>query len=97
MLPPLALGKPEEAFPEWWEDQLIALLLKHDVAMEISNRWKTPYGRLMEKGVKAGLRFSVGSDGHEPAKTCVLDYPKQIIVQFKLPENRIFDLETKNV
>ncbi|HVM32119.1 MAG TPA: PHP domain-containing protein [bacterium] len=98
MLPPLALaplGQPEEAFPEWWEDELVALLLKHGVAMEISNRWKTPYGRLMEKGVKAGLTFSLGSDGHDPAKTCVLDYPKEMIRKFNLPENRLFDIARK--
>jgi histidinol phosphatase-like PHP family hydrolase len=92
MLPPLALGKPEDVFPEWWEDGLIALLLKHGVAMEISNRWKTPYDRLMQKGVAAGLGFSVGSDGHDPAKTCVLDYPKQMMARFQLPENRVFDI-----
>jgi histidinol phosphatase-like PHP family hydrolase len=98
MLPPLALapaGHPEEAFPEWWEEGLIALLLKHGVAMEISNRWKTPYDRLMEKGVKAGLQFSVGSDGHDPAKTCVLDYPKDMIRKFNLSENRLFDISRK--
>ncbi|HET9869455.1 MAG TPA: hypothetical protein VFR02_03010 [bacterium] len=71
---------------------MIALLLKHGVAMEISNRWKTPYGRLMEKGVKAGLKFSLGSDGHDPAKTCVLDYPKRMMERHRLPADRLFDL-----
>ncbi len=93
MLPPLAAGKPEEHFPEWWEEELIAILLKHGVALEISNRWKTPYDRLMEKAVKAGVRFSVGSDGHDPKKTCVLTYPKDMLNRFQVPPERVFDVE----
>ena len=95
MLPPLALGKPEEHFPEWWEEKLIHLLLANNVAMEISNRWLTPYGRLMKKAVDAGVKFSVGSDGHDPKKTCVLDFPKEMIKKFGLREDRIFDIKRK--
>ncbi len=93
MLPPLAAGKPEDHVPEWWEEGLIALLLKHSVAMEISNRWKTPYDRLMERAVKAGVMFSVGSDGHDVKKTCVLDYPKEMIKRFGVREDHVFDVE----
>ncbi|HTC19465.1 MAG TPA: hypothetical protein VK859_01360, partial [bacterium] len=92
MLPPLALGKPEDVFPEWWEDQFLALLIKHDVALEISNRWKTPYDRLMQKGVAVGVKFSVGSDGHDTKKTCVLDYPKEMIEKFGVKPERLFDI-----
>ncbi len=92
MLPPLALGKPEEVFPQWWEDQLVALLLKHMVALEISNRWLTPYDRLLKKALDAGVKFSVGSDGHDPVKTCVLDFPKEMIKKFGIGPDRIFDI-----
>jgi histidinol phosphatase-like PHP family hydrolase len=95
MLPPLAAGKPEEHFPEWWEGELVDLLLKHGVAMEISNRWKTPYDRLMEKTLKAGVMFSIGSDGHDKKTTCVLDYPRTMIERFGVKEDRIFDIERK--
>lgn len=93
MLPPLALGKPEDHFPEWWEDRFLSLLLKHDVALEISNRWKTPYDRLMKKGIEAGIRFSLGSDGHDTKKTCVLDYPKEMMAKFGLKSERLFDVQ----
>ena len=92
MLPPLALGKPEDVFPEWWEDQFLALLIKKGVALEISNRWRTPYDRLMKKGVEAGVKFSLGSDGHETPKTCVLDYPKEMMNKFGLEPERLFDI-----
>jgi len=92
MLPPLALGKPEDVFPEWWEDKFLALLLKNGVALEISNRWKTPYDRLMKKAVEAGVKLSVGSDGHDTAKTCVLDYPKEMMKKFGVEPGRLFDV-----
>ncbi len=94
MLPALARAKnPEEAFPEWWEEKLVTTLLLFNVCMEISNRWLTPYDRLMRKAVDAGVRFSVGSDGHEPAKTCNLDFPKKMIEKFGLKPDRIFDIK----
>jgi histidinol phosphatase-like PHP family hydrolase len=97
MLPALALapGRPEEAFPEWWEEELISLLLTHHVALEISNRWRTPYDRLMEKAVRAGVAFSVGSDGHSPERTCDLAYPRRMIGKFGVREDRIFDIGRK--
>jgi histidinol phosphatase-like PHP family hydrolase len=96
MLPALARSKdPNEAFPEWWEEKLINTLLMHNVCLEISNRWLTPYERLMKKAVDAGMRFSVGSDGHDPAKTCVLDFPKEMIKKYGVKEDRIFDIKRK--
>ncbi|HVZ79700.1 MAG TPA: PHP domain-containing protein [bacterium] len=95
MLPPLALGKPEAVFPEWWEEELIAILLEHNVAMEVSNRWLTPYDRLMEKAVKAGVTFSVGSDGHSPERTCDLTFPKEMLAKFGVREDRVFDIQRK--
>ncbi len=95
MLPPLALGKPEDVFPEWWEDDFCVLLIKHGVAMEISNRWKTPYNRLMKKAVSAGVKFSVGSDGLDTKKTCVLDYPKEMIAKFSVNPDGLFDITRK--
>ena len=96
MLPALARAKnPDEAYPEWWEEKLINLLLLYNVAMEISNRWLTPYDRLMKKAVDAGVKFSVGSDGHEPMKTCNLDFPKKMIEKFGVKPDRIFDIKRK--
>lgn len=93
LLPPMAAKELEQVVPVWWEEGLIELLLRHGVAMEISNRWKTPYDRLMERAVKAGVRFSIGSDGHDPKKTCVLDYPKTMISKFELAPDRLFDIQ----
>ncbi len=93
LLPPLALGEPEAVFPEWWEDALVALAAEYGVALEISNRWRTPYRRLMEKAVRNGLRFSAGSDGHEPGQTCLLDYPRNLLEEFGVGPDRVFDIQ----
>jgi len=96
MLPALARAKtPEEAFPEWWEEKLVILLQMNNVTMELSNRWLTPYDRLMKKAVDAGLTFSVGSDGHDVTKTCVLDYPKKMMAKYGVKEDRIFTVKRK--
>jgi hypothetical protein len=37
----------------------------------------------------------VGSDGHEPAKTCVLDFPKKMLEKYGVKADRIFDIKRK--
>jgi histidinol phosphatase-like PHP family hydrolase len=96
LLPPLALGDPETVYPAWWEDGLVDFLHASGVAMEISNRWRQPYPRLMRKAVAAGLRFAAGSDGHETDRSCRLDYPQQLIVEYGLGPARIFDVPRLN-
>jgi histidinol phosphatase-like PHP family hydrolase len=63
--------------------------------MELSNRWNTPYDRLMKKAVDAGVKFSMGSDGHEPVRSCALDFPKAMVEKYGLKPERIFDVQTK--
>jgi histidinol phosphatase-like PHP family hydrolase len=92
LVPPLALGDPEEVYPEWWEDGLVGFLKSTGVAMELSNRWKTPYPRLMKKAAAAGLRFAAGSDGHEPAHSCELSFPKRLITEYQVPLNMVLDV-----
>ena len=92
----MVLGDSEAVFPEWWEDGLVGFLRDRAVAMEISNRWQTPYPRLMRKAVAAGLRFAAGSDGHERAHSCRLDYPRKLISEYGLGPDRIFDVPRLN-
>jgi histidinol phosphatase-like PHP family hydrolase len=92
LLPPLALGDPETIYPEWWEDGLVGFLKTSGVVMEISNRWRTPYPRLMHKALKAGVCFSAGSDGHEPERSCELGFPRQLIAEYQVPQDQIFDV-----
>ena len=92
MLPLLVTGPAEEVFPAWWEDGLVDVLKSFDVAVEISNRWKTPYERLLVKCLDAGLKFSMGSDGHDPTRSCHLEWPLEMTAKHQIPSDRFFDI-----
>ena len=49
----------------------------------------------MKKAVDAGANFSVGSDGHEPARTCDLSFPKEMLAKYGVKPDRIFDIKRK--
>jgi histidinol phosphatase-like PHP family hydrolase len=70
----------------------MAQLVTYNIAMEISNRWKSPYDRLMQKAMDTGVKFAFGSDGHEPSKSCRMEYPREMIRRFNIPEDRFFIL-----
>src|SRR3954469_7261049 len=53
----------EELWTEEREERLVNALLHAGIAFEISNRYK-PHTRLVQRAVDAGVRISLGSDGH---------------------------------
>ncbi len=93
MLPLLVLGPAEEVFPSWWEDRLVDTLKAYGTAVELSNRWRTPYERLLVKCRDAGLVFSLGSDGHNPDRSCHLEWPLEMIAKHAIPGEKLFDVQ----
>ena len=75
---------------EGWENEIINLCLKHDVAMEISGLWCCPRKAMVQKALLKGVKFSFGSDCHTPQHTCNLEYPLQLINELKIPETQIY-------
>ncbi|HET6763569.1 MAG TPA: hypothetical protein VFH27_07845 [Longimicrobiaceae bacterium] len=67
-LTPPALYALEPDVHAWWtaerEDRWVEALARSGVAMEISNRYRLPHDRLLVKAKQAGVRFTLGSDGH---------------------------------
>jgi histidinol phosphatase-like PHP family hydrolase len=67
-LTPPALFDIEGDVDAWWtaerEDRYVEALSESGVALEISNRYRLPHDRLLGKALQAGVRFSLGSDGH---------------------------------
>lgn len=67
-LTPPALFALEDDVDAWWteprEERWVAALAQTGVAMEISNRYRLPHDRLLRRALDAGVRFSLGSDGH---------------------------------
>lgn len=75
--PIAALGDPENGYPREWQDELIALVVRHGVALEVNESYRVPHRRFAERARAAGARFSVGSDSHH--RLLPLDYTMELI------------------
>lgn len=73
-----------------WEDEVIALCLRHKVAIELSGLWQCPDEAMVQKALARGAHFSMGSDCHIPAHAANLDYPLELVRRLKIPDEQIF-------
>lgn len=73
-----------------WSQRLVELAKKYEFALEISSRWKLPSYETIQIALDAGLKFSLGSDGHSRENVCVLDYSLQMLEKMKLKEKNLF-------
>lgn len=77
LIPP-ALREMESDPHAWWteerEDRYVEALAESGVALEISNRYRLPHDRLLVKAKQAGVRFSLGSDGHGERQVAALEW-----------------------
>lgn len=77
LIPP-ALYAMEDDVHAWWtpdrEDRYVEALAASGVAMEISNRYRLPHDRILRKAHGAGVRFTLGSDGHAEAQVARLEW-----------------------
>jgi histidinol phosphatase-like PHP family hydrolase len=75
---PAALTELEPDVHAWWteerEDRYVEALAESGVALEISNRYRLPHDRLLRKAREAGVRFSLGSDGHSERQVAALGW-----------------------
>jgi histidinol phosphatase-like PHP family hydrolase len=77
-LTPPALYDLEDDVDAWWteprEERWVRALAETGVALEISNRYRLPHDRLLLRALDAGVRFSLGSDGHGVEQVARLDW-----------------------
>jgi histidinol phosphatase-like PHP family hydrolase len=77
-LTPPALYALEDDVDAWWteprEERWVAALAETGVALEISNRYRLPHDRLLLRARDAGVRFSLGSDGHGMEQVARLEW-----------------------
>jgi histidinol phosphatase-like PHP family hydrolase len=73
-----------------WDDQLIALALRHGFALEISSRWKLPLPSTIMQAKAAGVKFSFGSDAHHPEQVCALEFSQDLARQCGLGAADLF-------
>jgi histidinol phosphatase-like PHP family hydrolase len=77
-------------FLRQWEDTVIELCRKHNIAMEISGLWHAPDMNMIRRAKQAGLRFSMGSDCHTSLQIGVLDYVEKAIEEVGLTREDFF-------
>jgi histidinol phosphatase-like PHP family hydrolase len=84
-----ALGDPEAAYPAEWQERLIALCVQADVAFEINESYGVPHRAFLVRAMRAGARFSVGSDTH--FELAPLDRTAEMIAAADLPHERFLE------
>jgi histidinol phosphatase-like PHP family hydrolase len=77
LMPP-ALLELESEVDAWWteerEERYVQALRESGVALEVSNRYQLPHDRLLHRARDAGVRFSLGSDGHHHDQVARLEW-----------------------
>jgi histidinol phosphatase-like PHP family hydrolase len=93
LIPP-ALLRHEPDLAHWWteprEERLVSALRGSGVALEISNRYRLPHDGLLARARDAGVRFSLGSDGHSEDEVGRLEWSRATARRLEIGEERIF-------
>jgi histidinol phosphatase-like PHP family hydrolase len=64
----------EELWTEAREARAVAALQAAGIAFEVSNRYR-PHARFVRRAADAGVRLSLGSDGHAPHQVADVEWP----------------------
>lgn len=91
---PPAFGELEPDVHAWWtderEDRYVDALRESGVALEISNRYRLPHDRLLRRAKEAGVRFSLGSDGHSERQVAALDWATETARRIGITDGEMF-------
>lgn len=89
---PLALRKRplEELWTEPREERAVAALKEAGIAFEVSNRYR-PHERFVRRAVDAGVRISLGSDGHSADQVANVGWPLALTRSVGVPDDALFD------
>lgn len=84
--PLAALGDPEEVLPVEWQERLIDLCVRSNVAIEINEAYRVPHRAFLVRAQARGSLFSVGTDSH--GEIGPLDRTLAMIGDADLPHDR---------
>jgi histidinol phosphatase-like PHP family hydrolase len=87
---PCNFREQKDAITGGWRVKLVELALKCNLAIELSSRWLVPDLKLASMAKEAGLKFSLGSDGHGADKMCRLDYSLELAGKLELADRDLF-------
>jgi histidinol phosphatase-like PHP family hydrolase len=83
---------PHELWTESLEERAVRALLVRGVAFEVSNRYR-PHERLVRRAADAGVRLSLGSDGHSRAQVADVALPLALARSVGVPDAELYDPE----
>jgi len=73
-----------------FEDELLSLCKKYNVALEISGLWREPSERVVIKAKSNNIKLSFGSDCHWLQEVCDLRYVHEMIDKVNIEEEDLF-------
>ena len=80
----------EELWTEEREERAVGALAAAGIAFEISNRYR-PHERFVRRARNAGVRLSLGSDGHTAEQVADVAYPLALARSLAVPDEELYD------
>jgi histidinol phosphatase-like PHP family hydrolase len=80
----------EELWTEEREERAVTALANAGIAFEISNRYR-PHERFVRRAVSAGVRISLGSDGHTRDQVADVAWPLSVARACGVPDEALYD------
>jgi histidinol phosphatase-like PHP family hydrolase len=88
--PPLRTVDPHELWSEAHEERIVRALERAGIAFEISARYP-PHERLVRRAAEAGVRLSLGSDGHSREQVANVATPLAMARRIGVPDDALYD------
>jgi histidinol phosphatase-like PHP family hydrolase len=93
LVPPVLRSLPaEELWSEEQEERAVAALRRAGIAFEVSARYQ-PHERLVRRAAEAGVRLSLGSDGHAREQVANVAAPLALARSVGVAEEALYDPE----
>lgn len=80
----------EDLWSEQREERAVSALAAAGIAFEISNRYR-PHERFVRRAAAAGVRISLGSDGHTEEQIADLKYPLALARSIGVRDEDLYD------
>src|SRR3954469_16839307 len=92
MPPPPRTIEPHELWSEEREERMVAALSAAGIAFEVSSRY-VPHDRIVRRAVDAGVRISLGSDGHSRVQVADISGPLETTRRLGVRDEDLYDPE----
>jgi histidinol phosphatase-like PHP family hydrolase len=80
----------EDLWTESREERAVRALAEAGIAFEISNRYR-PHDRFVRRAHDAGVRISLGSDGHTEAQVADIKFPLRLAREMGVADAELYD------